>query len=127
MKFQNFMGMLDTIPLCKFVVFSGITLKQATEMLQLTTGFEIDENEFLKIGERIFNIKRLYNVKCGISRKDDTLPQRFLTHIKEEGEFGHKLPPLEQLLNEYYNLRGWDEKGIPLEAKVKELGLEKYF
>ena len=79
--------------------------------------------EFLKIGERIFNMKRLYNVRCGISRKDDTLPARMLT-LKHMGEgLTPSLPPLGQMLSEYYQTRGWNEEGIPLPEKLKELGL----
>jgi len=125
-RFQEFMGMFDSVPACKFVAFSGITLDQSTEMLNLITGFGFTKEDYLKAGERIFNLKRLYNVKCGISRKDDTLPSRFFTLIKEEGEFGHKAAPLEKLLDEYYEIRGWNNDGIPTIEKIKELGLEEY-
>lgn len=121
MKWENFMGMFDTIPSCKFIASCGIGLSQITETLELITGFGIDNREFLRIGERIFNLKRLYNVNCGITRKDDTLPARFLMHIKEEGDKGHTYAPLGKLLSEYYKLRGWDEIGIPTPEKLKEL------
>lgn len=78
----------------------------------------------MQIGERIFNLKRLYNVKCGISRKDDTLPLRLLTHTRGEGGAANNLPYLGKMLNEYYKYRGWGEEGIPLCKKLRELGLE---
>lgn len=79
--------------------------------------------ELIKTGERIYNIKRLFNVKCGISRKDDTLPMRFLT-LKREGEGVQvNLPPLGKMLSEYYEIRGWNEVGIPTDSKLKELDI----
>ena len=76
------------------------------------------------MGERIFNLKRLYNVRLGLSRKDDTLPLRMLTRRKGGGT--NELPPLHIMLEEYYRLRGWDEFGIPSREKLAELGLDNY-
>jgi aldehyde:ferredoxin oxidoreductase len=89
----------------------------------MVTGVPLDVAELLKIGERIFNQKRLYNVRCGISRKDDTLPARFLT-LKRTGEgLTPNLPPLGEMLSEYYQVRGWSEEGIPTPEKLRDLGL----
>jgi len=74
----------------------------------------------MKIGERLYNLKRLYNVRCGISRKDDTLPSRILTHKR-----GPNLPHLGRMLHDYYSFRNWNEIGIPSREKLKELGLDK--
>ncbi len=125
-KFQNFMSMFDALHICKFTVFGGMTLKPLVEMLNLITGFDLDEKEYLKSGERMFNLKRLYNVKCGVSRKDDTLPPRCLTQKRGVGEDEDQLPPLGMLLNEYYRLRGWSEVGIPTTEKIKELELSEF-
>jgi len=81
--------------------------------------------EFMKTGERIYNLKRLYNVREGVSRKDDTLPPRVLTQKKGEGGSPDNLPPLGELLSQYYQYRGWDEMGIPTKEKLMELGLEE--
>jgi len=125
-KFQNLMSMFDSIHICKFTLFGGMTFKPCVQMLELVTGFGLDEKEFLKTGERIFNLKRLYNVKCGITRKDDTLPPRYLTQKRGSGEYEDQLPPLGMLLDEYYRLRGWSEIGIPTEKKLQELGLSEF-
>jgi len=80
-------------------------------------------DEFFKAGERIFNLKRLYNTTRGVARKDDTLPGRIKFDPKGGGA-GQNLPPdLEQGLDEYYRLRGWTADGIPTEATLGELGL----
>jgi len=78
----------------------------------------------MRVGERIFNLKRLYNIREGISRKDDTLPPRILIHKRRSGGSADALPPLGELLSQYYSYRGWNEFGIPSREKIIELGLE---
>ncbi len=122
-KTQNVMGLFDSLKICKFTLFGGLRLTPILDWYNMVTGMPLDMAEFLKTGERIFNLKRMYNVRCGISRKDDTLPARFLT-LKHEGEgLTPSLPPLGEMLAEYYKFRGWNEEGIPLPEKLKELGL----
>jgi aldehyde:ferredoxin oxidoreductase len=117
--------MFDSLIFCKFILFgNGLAIQPLIDYLNCITGWDISYDEFFKIGERIFNLKRLYNVRLGISRKDDTLPQRML-YQKKEGTT-NELPPFNLMLNEYYTLRGWDEFGIPTEEKLKELGLKEY-
>jgi len=60
----------------------------------------------MEIGERIFNAKRLFNVRCGISSADDILPKRILTQPKESGEAAGYLSQLDKMLPEYYSIRG---------------------
>jgi aldehyde:ferredoxin oxidoreductase len=122
-KTQNIMGLFDSLKVCKFAMFGGLKLTPMLAWYNMVTGNSMTMEEFLKTGERIFNLKRMYNVRCGISRKDDTLPARFLT-LKHEGEgLNPSLPPLGELLYDYYKFRGWNEEGIPTQEKLKELGL----
>ena len=123
-KMQNLMSMFDSLICCKFVLFGGVTVEPLAKYLNFVTGWDMNVSEFLRTGERIFNLKRLYNVRCGISRKDDSLPPRILTH-KRGGGTNH-LPPLNIMLNDYYKYRKWDEFGIPTEEKLKELGLDEF-
>ena len=124
-KSQNMMGMMDCFKLCKFILFGGITITDMVKWYHLVTGAEMTVDDFMKTGERIFNLKRLYNVRRGISRKDDTLPFRTLT-FKRLGEgLTPNLPPLGQMLSEYYEYRGWTEDGVPTAEKLGELGLIK--
>jgi aldehyde:ferredoxin oxidoreductase len=124
-KTQNLMGMMDSLKLCKFILFGGITLTHIVKWYRDVTGREMGIEDFTKAGERIFNLKRLYNVRLGISRKDDTLPFRSLTFRRIGKGITPNLPPLGQMLSEYYEYRGWSEDGIPTPEKLKELGLEK--
>lgn len=120
---QNLMALCDSLNICKFTAF-GLQADDLHRWLNWVTGWEIDFEEFLTIGERIYNLKRLYNVKCGIDRKDDTLPERIL-NLKREGLHApEKMPDLNKMLDEYYLVRGWDEKGIPRKETISRLGLE---
>ncbi len=122
-KTQNVMGLFDSLKLCKFTLFGGLKLTPIASWYTFVTGVPTDVAEFIKTGERIFNVKRMYNVRCGFSRKDDTLPPRFLT-LKHTGEgLTPNLPPLGEMLGDYYQFRGWTEDGIPTPEKLKELGL----
>ena len=123
-RMQHLMGMLDSAVACKFALFGGLTVDPLIEALNAATGWNMDREEFFKTGERIFNIKRLYNAKLGISRKDDTLPIRMLRHIRGGGT--DRLPPLNIMLNEYYRLRGWNEFGLPTKEKTADLELQEY-
>ncbi|MBA7498151.1 hypothetical protein ES704_00886 [subsurface metagenome] len=120
-KLQNLMCMFDSIIMCKFMyTVQAIKVHHMVNFLNYVTGWEMNIEEFMKIGERIFNLQRLYNIRCGISRKDDSLPPRFLT-LKRDRD---KLPPLGRLLSDYYEIRGWDEMGIPSREKLTQLNIE---
>lgn len=121
---QNIMCIFDSLSLCKFDLFGGIKLKNMAEMLTLATGLDFDFKGLLRIGERIFNLKRLYNNKCGISKADDVLPKRFLTEAKKHSLARGNLPPLDIMLNDYYKFRQWDPQGKPTKEKVIELGIK---
>jgi len=123
--FQHLMSMLDSLHCCKFIIFGGMTLQPLIETLNLVTGWNFSKDDFLKTGERIFNLKRLYNTRQGISRKDDTLPPRILNHPRGGGA-GKNLPHLNKMLHDYYQIRGWDEFGIPTKETLKRLELEEY-
>ncbi|MGB9867578.1 MAG: aldehyde ferredoxin oxidoreductase family protein [Bacillota bacterium] len=120
---QDLMCMFDSLKLCKFSLAGGVTITNCVDWLRMVTGWDVTLEEFMKTGERLFNLKRVYNVRHGISRKDDTLPLRILTWKRKEGGAAHNLPPLGELLSQYYEHRGWDEFGIPTPQKLQELGL----
>jgi len=122
-KLQNYMNVFNALGLCKFLIFGRIGPTKVAEWLNQVTGWNLTPAELLTIGERLHNLKRMYNVKLGINRKDDTLPARLLTLARNDGMASGVLPELDKMLEEYYQLRGWDENGIPTEKKLKELGL----
>ncbi len=125
-KLQNYMNVFNALGLCKFLLFGRIGPTKVTEWLNQVTGWNLTPAELLTIGERLHNLKRMYNVRLGINRKDDILPPRLLHLARNDGMAAGVLPELDKMLEEYYHLRGWDEKGIPTEEKLKELGLKAY-
>jgi aldehyde:ferredoxin oxidoreductase len=92
--------------------------------LNAATGMNLDQAEALRIGERIWNLERIWNQKAGFSGKDDTLPKRMLTvPIPDDGPTKGKVNELDKMLPEYYQLRGWTADGQPTAGKLIELGL----
>jgi aldehyde:ferredoxin oxidoreductase len=65
----------------------------------------------------------MYNYRLGLTRKDDTLADRILKEPRKTGGAPTQLPPLDEMLEEYYAVRGWDDNGIPTANKLKELDL----
>jgi aldehyde:ferredoxin oxidoreductase len=97
-------------------------------MWNLSTGFDHTVESYLKCGERIWNVIRLFNLREGLN-SIDKLPPRLFNDPFTKGPAKDVLltkEGFEKSLKEYYSLRGWDEKGIPTKEKLKELGLQKY-
>jgi aldehyde:ferredoxin oxidoreductase len=123
-RLQDFQCLNDTLILCRFTqVGQGVSLTNARDWFTMVTGLEVNITEFMETGERIFNLKRLFNTRLGISRKDDFLPPRFMTMNRVHKFKTNQLPPIGQMLNEYYEFRGWDEIGIPTQEKQAMLEL----
>ena len=123
-RFQEIMAVYDAAVVCKFAVFGGISIQPIVKAINLACGWDLDSAEIFKIGERIHNLTRMYNNRLGITRKDDRLPARFDVQVKNPETT--RLPPTYELLSEYYELRNWNEFGIPTMEKVKELDIEEY-
>lgn len=122
---QNLMGLLDSLKLCKFSLANVISLADLLEWLRAVTGREVSRKEFMETGERIFTMKRLFNMAHGFSRKDDTLPKRILEEPRPDGGAAGQLPDLELQLDEYYRYRGWSSQGVPPFERLLELDLDE--
>jgi aldehyde:ferredoxin oxidoreductase len=121
--FQNYMSVYNPLGLCKFIVKGLVGPETVVEWLNLAMGWDWTTDDLIRAGERLFNLKRMINVRLGITRQDDTLPRRLLTHARPSGSAAGVLPDLEPMLEEYYQLRGWTTEGIPTEEKLHDLGL----
>ncbi len=125
---QDVFAVLDSAEWCKFTamaVFSTLKCEIGiyAKLLTTATGFYIDENEFRKIGERIYNLERLFNIREGLTRDNDILPPRFRNESLPEGPAkGHTLN-IDNLLLEYYHIRGWGDLGVPSDRKLEELNI----
>ena len=120
---QNYMSVFNPLGMCKFMFVGGVGPKKIANWVNLWCGTDMDMDEVLTVGERIFNLKRMYNCRLGISRKNDVLPHRLGTEAKPDGTAKGVLPDLEPMLNEFYALRGWSDDGVPTEGKLRELGI----
>jgi len=81
--------------------------------LNAITGRSYSIESWIEAGERIFNMKRSYNLKCGTTKDDDTYGTRFSTPL-DKGGTRKNVPPVEDLLKYYYEFRGWDNEGRPI-------------
>ena len=120
--FQDLTALVDASGLCLFVTFA-IGLPEIAAQLRTATGLDLSDDEYLLIGERIWNLERLFNLQAGFAAEDDTLPPRLLKEPMKGGPHAGKVVQLGIMLPEYYQLRGWNEQGIPTEAKLQELRL----
>jgi aldehyde:ferredoxin oxidoreductase len=120
--FQNLTAALDATGACLFTTF-GIGADELAEMLGAVTGVGYTSEDFMKCGDRIWNLERQWNLNAGLTANDDTLPPRLLKEPIKTGASKGKLSRLPEMLPEYYELRGWDKNGVPTASKLGELGL----
>ena len=120
---QNQSAIEDSLVNCKF---SGYALgfDFHSRFATVITGYDFNITELLKIGERIYNLERLFNVRAGVDNEQDTLPKRFLDTPFEEGLSKDRVVPVKKMLKEYYAVRGWDENGVPTREKLKQLSID---
>jgi aldehyde:ferredoxin oxidoreductase len=120
--FQDATSTVDATGLCQFLTF-GIGLEEILPQLAAATGVPYTLEGLLKIGERIWNLERLWNERAGLTGKEDTLPKRILEEPIPSGPAKGQVNKLGEMLPEYYRLRGWDTEGRITQEKLKELGL----
>jgi aldehyde:ferredoxin oxidoreductase len=117
----------DVLGMCKFYIYAGLTPDDLARELSALTGWEISGKGLLKTGERIYNLQRMFNIREGISRKEDQIPNRIM-RMPQFGKYSNvpecEVRNYDEMLEEYYQARGWDIDGIPTREKLTELGLE---
>jgi len=86
---------------------------------------KINITDLITIGERIYTLERLFNMREGFTKEDDRLPPRFLKDPLKVGASEGKIVPLEQLLRDYYKVRQWDENGVPTDELLERLSIKR--
>jgi len=123
---QDVRAYIDSLGICTTVRrVLGFTDKPDSTVISLVTGLDFTD-KLMKIGERIYTLERLILTREGIRRKDDLLPERITNEKLPDGPAkGHILTKqmYEVELNEYYEVRGWDKKGIPTKEKLQNLSI----
>jgi aldehyde:ferredoxin oxidoreductase len=122
---EDALTVFDCVGTCKFMGMA-LAAEDWVDMIANCVGWDFGVSDFRKAGERVYNLARAFNVREGLTRADDTLPKRLLEEPLPEGAAeGHKVEKLDQMLDAYYEFRGWDKKtGKPTPEKLKELGLD---
>ncbi len=115
----------DSLIICHFTYRLPITLSQEIRLLNAATGLNFEESDIWEFGNRVETLTRLFNIREGVSRRDDTLPPRFWEPQADGPRRGMAsfvdLVDFEACLDRYYTLRGWDSNGIPLPSTVQRL------
>lgn len=123
---ENFAVLVESVGVCKYgtIIPPTFFYEDIAQALDATTGMKFSVNELKNIGERIVNLNRAFNVREGITRKDDSLPERLTEEPMPTGPSKGQVVELDMMLDEYYKYRGWNGKnGVPTHEKLIELGL----
>ena len=119
----------DSLVMCRFTLEKGLGLMIGEELAAVVnwvTGWDLDKAGLETMGERIYCLERLINVGRGVSRKDDTLPYRVMNEPIPDGPAKGRFcsqADLDQMLDRYYELKGWSRDGIPTDEKLRQLEL----
>lgn len=129
MHYQHESIIMDMLEYCRFVKFAPkiANSENFCSLYSYATGIEADENYMTTAAERVYNVERIFGIRMGMGRKDDVLVGKWATEPVPSGPHkGEMIDPekWEIMLDDYYQVRGWDKNGIPTPNKLKELGLD---
>jgi aldehyde:ferredoxin oxidoreductase len=129
-RFEDAFALIDAAGLCVFLSVRYVFDKDVnlwptrlTELMNLTTGAGYTPAEIMTAAERIYNLERLFLIAAGSGANDDTLPYRMLYEPMPEGPAKGRVVELDVMLPKFYQVRGWDENGVPTREKLEALGL----
>jgi aldehyde:ferredoxin oxidoreductase len=120
--FQDATAAFDSAGVCIFTSFAW-GLADVAPQVAAACGEQYTTEELEKIGERVWNMEREFNLRAGLTAKDDTLPKRLLTEAAKTGPAKGRVNDLGKMLPHYYEVRGWDKDGKPTAETRKRLGL----
>ncbi len=114
-----------TLVACRFAEFA-LSNAQFAGLLNAASGLSLSEDDFMRLGERIWNLERLYNMAAGIGGSEDRLPDICFQPIPDFPPEGKPLSreDFDRLLADYYQHRGWDSRGRPTAERLARLGLK---
>lgn len=121
--FQDLTAVIDSMGLCLFSSFA-LGAPDYAALLNAGTGTEYTADSLLEVGERIYNLERLFNKAAGMRPEDDRLPKRLTEEPIKNGPSKGQVSQIKVTLPQYYEVRGW-ENAFPTEETLKRLGLEE--
>lgn len=116
-------SLIDGAGFCEFSLI-GQEPPDMFAQLEAATGAGYSFEEIVQLGEKIWTIQKMFNLNAGITSEEDYLPRRFLEEPAAGGRGEGTVVDIDTMLAEYYQLRGWDENGVPTPEKLAELGLD---
>ncbi|MCD6312600.1 MAG: aldehyde ferredoxin oxidoreductase family protein [Thaumarchaeota archaeon] len=119
---QDWSEVIESMGICKFL---QVTPGHVASIYSLAVGRKFTAKDLHAKGTLIFNLKRIFNLACGMSKEDDSLPDRLLKEPLSEGGAAGQIVELDSMLKEYYEYRGWNEEGYPRKETLEKLGLLK--
>ncbi|WP_028575537.1 aldehyde ferredoxin oxidoreductase family protein [Desulfonatronovibrio hydrogenovorans] len=122
---QNYLAGTDCLVKCDFGAM-GVTPDTYALLLNAAAGTDVDGSFFNHLGERIWNTTRLFNIREGMDTSDEKLPRRFVEEPLKSGPYkGHRISQkdMKYLIQDYYKIRGWDEKGLPARDILEKTGV----
>ena len=128
--YQHLFTITDLMEVCRFAARADspdYSYENLCKLYSYATGFDTDEEEMLKIAERVQNVERAFLCREGVRRKDDRLIGKWAQEPVPNGPYkGERIDheQWEKMLDDYYRLRKWDQNGVPTRTKLKELGIE---
>ncbi|MFO8059757.1 MAG: aldehyde ferredoxin oxidoreductase family protein [Bacillota bacterium] len=124
---QNYRAIQDSLIICRFTSwdYGPTPPSMLAEAARAATGLEFTPADLMLVGERVFNLCRLFNTREGFDRRADTLPRRLAESLPRGATASSTITEqdLNEMLDEYYSLRGWDDNGVPTEETLQRLGL----
>jgi aldehyde:ferredoxin oxidoreductase len=121
-RHQDWTSVANSLVLC---IFSTVPPSEICELANLATGFDMDLQEFLMVGERAWNLKRLINLNLGMDLENERLPEHLMLPLIE-GNVTGMTPPFEELITDYYKFRDWNaQTGRPSKSKIDALDLDE--
>ena len=121
--FQDLTAVIDSMGLCLFSSFA-LGAPEYTALLNAGTGTNYTPEELLTVGERIYNIERLFNKAAGMKPEDDRLPKRLTEEPISDGPSKGQISQIHVTLPQYYEVRGW-ENAFPTKETLERLGLSE--
>jgi aldehyde:ferredoxin oxidoreductase len=118
---------IDSIGLCKVAVLSvanHFDLTMEAQLVKAITGIDFAPQDLLRIGERIVNMEKIFNIRHGATKEMDNLPDKFTREKVTEGPAKGTRVQLEPMIEDFYKSMGWDKNGVPMAGTLKDLGLD---
>ena len=122
---QDYMAVFNALGLCKFLFFARLSHETICEWIKGLAGWDLTSKDLMEVGERLYNVKRAYNVLMGVNAEKDVVAPRILENLRPGKPISEGQVLFFNMRKDYYEARGWDPNGIPRRERLLSLGLEE--